>query len=265
MEARQRSIVVKTLFALLISACAGFCGKGIILQSIPSAPTGPSQMQLWKTERAVIDYNKSRVANAKDAWRVINGTTNRVSEKGWVFFSGKVLQVHADGIRIDGRYGEQEKEFFVRRFPYVVAEDEYLSPGMNLAAKESGTYSYTTVLKAERTLRELDFGTIWTPPAPEPLSANQILAARKKSDEIKSAAEKKAFDWNMKRAEKGDAYGQLRVGECYRDGQGVETDIQQARAWLKKAASQGQNDAIKALSKLDSQELPESSAPVSLK
>jgi len=51
-------------------------------------------------------------------------------------------------------------------------------------------------------------------------------------------------------ADKGDAYGELRMGQRYRDGDGVPKDLVKAREWLQKAADQGQPDAAKALALL---------------
>ena len=63
-------------------------------------------------------------------------------------------------------------------------------------------------------------------------------------------AQTKALAWDQLQAEQGDAYGQLRMGERYRDGDGVAKDLVMARSWLSKSAYQGNSHAIKALSKL---------------
>jgi hypothetical protein len=51
-------------------------------------------------------------------------------------------------------------------------------------------------------------------------------------------------------ADQGDAYGELRMGLRYRDGDGVPQDRDKAREWLQKAADQGDPDAATALSQL---------------
>jgi hypothetical protein len=51
-------------------------------------------------------------------------------------------------------------------------------------------------------------------------------------------------------ADNGDAYGELHMGLRYRDGDGVEKDLDRARDLLQKAADQGDPDAAKALAKL---------------
>jgi len=57
----------------------------------------------------------------------------------------------------------------------------------------------------------------------------------------------KALTFNQTQAEKGDAYGQFRMGERYRDGDGVKKDEATAREYFTKAASQGHGEAAKAL------------------
>ena len=51
-------------------------------------------------------------------------------------------------------------------------------------------------------------------------------------------------------AEKGDAYGLLRMGERYRDGDGVEKDSTKAEEYLTKAAKAGSPAAVRALADL---------------
>jgi uncharacterized protein len=58
--------------------------------------------------------------------------------------------------------------------------------------------------------------------------------------------------YNQDLAAKGDAYGQLRMGERYRDGDGVEKDLFKAREFLTAAANQGSVGASNALQKLPS-------------
>jgi TPR repeat protein len=46
-----------------------------------------------------------------------------------------------------------------------------------------------------------------------------------------------------------DPYAQYCLGLCYRDGDGVNKNKRLALLWLKKAASNGEQDAIKVLEK----------------
>jgi len=99
-----------------------------------------------------------------------------------------------------------------------------------------------------------DCGSIYVPPPPTP---EQIKAAEEASRIRKAAAEKarkasseKTLKWNQEQADGGDAYGQLRMGERYRDGDGVEKDLDKARAYFEKAAAQGNKTAQEDLDEL---------------
>lgn len=55
----------------------------------------------------------------------------------------------------------------------------------------------------------------------------------------------RAVAYNQAAADRGDADGQLRMGERYQDGHGVAKDQAKAREWFAKAAAQGNKDAPK--------------------
>ena len=55
--------------------------------------------------------------------------------------------------------------------------------------------------------------------------------------------------WQEK-ADKGDSFGQFRLGQHYLTGDGVEKDIAKARDLFQKAAAQGNKEAEAALQKL---------------
>ena len=92
--------------------------------------------------------------------------------------------------------------------------------------------------------------------------ADRHHAAKKELDErrrvaaetaaaAKKAAQAKVLNWNQEQADKGDPTGLLRMGELYRDGNGVPKDLNKAREYLTKAANAGSPDAADALSKLN--------------
>ena len=54
---------------------------------------------------------------------------------------------------------------------------------------------------------------------------------------------KTAIEWYMKAAEQENAYAQYNLGECYRDGEGVEKDFKQDFEWFIKAVEQGNTPA----------------------
>jgi TPR repeat protein len=60
-----------------------------------------------------------------------------------------------------------------------------------------------------------------------------------------------ALKYNQDQADKGDPYGLLRVGERYRDGDGVPKDLDKARDYMTKAAAAGSTTAADELSKLN--------------
>jgi TPR repeat protein len=72
----------------------------------------------------------------------------------------------------------------------------------------------------------------------------QILASQE-------VAKDKALKWNQEQAAKGDAYGLLRMGERYRDGNGVPRDLSKAREYFTKASAGGSPTSADALSKLN--------------
>lgn len=72
----------------------------------------------------------------------------------------------------------------------------------------------------------------------------QILAAQK-------GARDHGLKWNQERAAKGDVYALLRMGERYRDGEGVPKDLTRALQYFTKASAAGSLTAAEALLKLN--------------
>jgi hypothetical protein len=70
---------------------------------------------------------------------------------------------------------------------------------------------------------------------------------RKLQIERSAKAKQKALELNLAQAEKGDPYGQFRMGERYLKGEGVERNMTVAKEWLKKASANGHSDAQKLL------------------
>ena len=83
---------------------------------------------------------------------------------------------------------------------------------------------------------------------------NQLNEQRRVATEKKAAAKKTAQAKLLKSfqdlADKGDAYGLLRMGESYRDGEGVPKDLAKARDYLTKAAAAGSPTAADELKNL---------------
>jgi TPR repeat protein len=83
------------------------------------------------------------------------------------------------------------------------------------------------------------------PPTPE-----QIEAVKAKAAADKQSNEEKALKYNQELAAKGDPYGLLRMGERYRDGDGVPKDLAKARDYFAKAVAAGSPSAADELSQL---------------
>lgn len=92
------------------------------------------------------------------------------------------------------------------------------------------------------------------------LTTELTAAAKEKTDASKVAAAEKALRWNQSQADKGDAFGQFRLAQRYLNGEGVEKDLVQSRAWFSKAAAQGHSEATKELAKLTAPAISEPAA-----
>ena len=68
----------------------------------------------------------------------------------------------------------------------------------------------------------------------------------------KKAAAERVLKINQDAAAKGDSFGLLRMGERYRDGDGVEKDLAKAKEYLQKAADAGSPSAKEELSNFPS-------------
>jgi hypothetical protein len=174
---------------------------------------------------------------------------------GWFEIAGTVVEVQPRVLRIRGYSSywpdpSETHEFVVRNFPFALEDNSQI--GIQ-AVKQAGVYTYATVAGSSRTLRLFDFGEICAPPAPPPPTQEQLLEAKDRAARKKAEAAANAMRFNQELADRGDAYGELRMGERYRDGDGVPKDLQRAREWFSKAAAQGDKAAAKDLADLDQQ------------
>lgn len=140
-----------------------------------------------------------------------------------------------------------ENIFFVEGFPYESTPNTLYE---KLMAFDAGYYSYTGKSGQQVTVHKLIYGTpctkIWTP--------EEIAAIKEKAKSNKDAAKQamvaKVLKSNQSDADRGDAYGLMRMGERYRDGEDVQKDLVKAKAYLAKAAAAGETTAADELSKL---------------
>ncbi|MDO4959982.1 MAG: tetratricopeptide repeat protein [Prevotellaceae bacterium] len=61
---------------------------------------------------------------------------------------------------------------------------------------------------------------------------------------------KKAFEYYLTSAKKGNPETQYKIGNCYETAQGTEKDMEKAKEWYRKSADQGYQDALDALERL---------------
>jgi TPR repeat protein len=92
-----------------------------------------------------------------------------------------------------------------------------------------------------------DYGTPYVAP---PMSPEQIAAERLRNEKVKKDGADAALKANEDAAANGDTYGLLRMGERYRDGDGVETNLMMAHAYLTRAALAGDQTASNELAQL---------------
>lgn len=229
-----------------------------------------------------------------DPWRKINGKVFYVlsSDSGFMNCAGTVIQTINGGVLVKPLWNITG-DYFIKNFPFQVADGYELDASKFMAIKV-GLKKSTTVLGAERTVTELDYGEPCERPkggeiieaeaqAPKQeqlqkiessITENQKAADRAKryiadfiqkieddkimavekekqrKDLIKEAAKNKALKFNQDAADKGDAYGLMRMGERYRDGDGVEKDAAKARDYFTKAAAAGSPTAADELKQL---------------
>lgn len=186
-------------------------------------------------------------------WRIVDGITQHV-DVTWCVFSGRVLQSTPDGVRVQGEYASIYPdgavsffgEFFVRHFPYSLADGDNVPP--YVAGMPAPVYTYTTVMGGDRTIHSLDFGI----PCDEPAWAVEAEAkAAKEAREAaaaRAAAEKVANERNILifvelQATNGDANYQCELGERYMQGNGVPLDKNLGQMWLQKAELGGNAEA----------------------
>jgi TPR repeat protein len=131
--------------------------------------------------------------------------------------------------------------FIVANFPYPATQ-----PYQEMLAHEAGYYTFTNVDDQVVTMHKLDYGL----PCAKMWSSEELAAIKDRIEAPKKAAAAKALQSNQDAADKGDAYGLLRMGERYRDGEGLEKDLAKARDYLQKSADAGSPTAAEELKKL---------------
>lgn len=247
-------LAIALLVPMVMTAQTDGNFMGVNIRSEPTA----------EERRAAIQFQFARFVT-KDPWRNIDGKTNWAKGASWVQFAGRILEVETNGVQIIGTYGvpgniyyssqsEGDSKFFVKDFPYRVGENEIVKSSSNFTALYGDIYSYTNSSGYVSTLRLLTYGTPCSAPQP---SEQQLKAVREAKQSAASAKEKvrqeseaKILKWNQDQAAQNDPYGLLRMGERYRDGEGVETNFSKAREYLTRSADLGNATAKEEVEKL---------------
>ena len=263
---KTKIILLCTLCILAVCSNALGLGGGAVTPGYnDSADTAAlaAEMEAMR-QAALLKQEQQQFINdfiPRHPWRVLNGITNYVKLQG-VEFCGKVVDITPNGVRIEGQYGTlcstgyypadySYNDFFVANYPFEVVDGQIISSEEHLMAWYVGTYTYTTVNGSSRTIRKLDYG-IPCGPAPE-FVQEQIEAARAKAILDKEKWEQgqiNAVKWLQSQATNGDAGAQCSLGGHYLNGQGCETNREQAIFWLQKSAAQGDIEASNKLASL---------------
>jgi hypothetical protein len=194
----------------------------------------------------------------KDPWRHVNGTTNSTASPAWMQFQGQAQSLMPDGVVFRGKFGPVlaihpttfyeggalrllygEDYFFVKNFPYPADARQSYQQMMGLP---DGYYSYTSPSGQTLTIKSFNYGT----PCAKVETAEEKTAPVRKQQAIND----KILKSNQDDADRGDAYGLLRMGQRYRDGEGVPRDLVKARDYLTRAVQAGSDSAAKDLKNL---------------
>lgn len=166
----------------------------------------------------------------------------------WGTVSGKVISVTSEGVLLLKL--NNSVIFVTGALPGEPVDGRYF---WDIYAKHTGAYQYTSVAGALKTVPLYDCGTEdydAFQKAFDILTKGAIAfkeAEHKALTEKLSAADVKALEFQVKRAQEGSASAQYDLGIRYLDGKGVERNEDKALEWLKKSAAQ---DNIPAKQKL---------------
>jgi len=167
-----------------------------------------------------------------------------------------VLQVLDDGLLLE------VKEFFClptrrERPPAICFLQNYpnkagLKDGAAVAfiAIQAGTYSYTDLLGARRTVARYDYGIPVAAPPARQTTVEESASVQQRQAETRAKMAASLLRSDQESAARGNEYAQYRLGMLYMTGDGVPTNQATAREWLLKAAEQGHPEASNELRKL---------------
>jgi hypothetical protein len=282
---KVRSFVSTIGLAIILA-----CGAGAQTSVVPGSDAGFIRAPDWLRDvnGQLYDINKD------DSWKSMDGDILKVSTKGIIvstFTMEPIYQaatvtermhperdyLHASDARNDEhlvatkvQVGEKKvpgSKIILRNYPANLSPA--IGQPISFRAMQVGTSDYNG-----DTLELWDYGT---KPTQDELRkrrdeeaerqkaiarqvAEQRRAAGERAAAVKKATQDKVLKWHLEQAEKGDSYGLFRMGEHYRDGDGVPRDLDKAREYFTKAVAAGSPSAADALSKLNQ---PSTNSPAS--
>ena len=289
MKIKFTTVTVAILFWATVGNCGPNSGVSPAFNPLYSDPTGAGALarqrainEQYLQEQAQIAAENQRIyseqvnslnqlrqhledlqsVNAGGFFRVVHGVTNYIYDGGWNYVSGKVLQTLPDGVLVKPEDGT---DIFVEGYPFQTVDDQLFAGCMS---KDDGVYSFTAVSGGRRTVKKMSYGNTVTPSPellekeinttkdeiqnhPLVLKAKADAAAKQKAVETKKSSQARVLKMNQELADKGDAYGLLRMAERYRDGDCVEKDLQKAKVYFMKATDAGSLTAAEELGKLN--------------
>jgi hypothetical protein len=186
------------------------------------------------------------------------GQISRRAYESWV----EVGQTYrrADGGELAGGVENLPIEKIIPVSPLTIA-DSSDNPAISDDASDAGAATPRTTLIVEGEKRVQADGIEYAGPDTLRISEAQLAkwnqaaakfmadravqqeAQKRALESARTKADARALKANEELAASGDAYGELRMGECYLTGDGVEKNIATARTYLQSAADQGSQDA----------------------
>jgi hypothetical protein len=209
-----------------------------ILGSDPSHKDEPNQNEQNKSQSGIMCCD---LQTGKVAWASRINPTRRTSP---IVADGKLFIMTDEGARIamldvrDGKLlGTAEIRAREWTSPAVANGRLFLHPQRGVACYDLAVPGNPQKAKTA--------ASVARPLTAEEIAARQAAAAEKRAKEMQPA-----IAYYQRAAAGGDVEAQLRLGEIYRDGDGIAKDPAKAREWLAKAAAQGSLRAAAALQNL---------------
>jgi len=244
---KTKIILLCTLCALAV--CSIHAQSGPIAEPMLAQSYLPPGLRAKQFGNVVIDANRLTY---------LHGTINSV-KNGIVtldIYKSTYHALPAEGNARIGAYSAGGSGYSVKEFDRTVAITnlpDLRNATINKEIRVSAMRIGTLTVKGDP-LEFYDCGTRYFPPPPTP---EQIKAAQDAAQARAIADKKKAeqgqvnaVKWLQSQATNGSASAQCSLGIHYLNGQGCETNREQAIYWLTQAANQGDQEASNKLASL---------------